>query len=738
MSFWIYADEKPQETHFYYFTKTFEAKSGDEMKANVCADTRYRLFLNDKLICEGPCQGAESTKHYESADLSSYLVDGENKITVKVMYVKEGFFTTTYRRSRPALWFDGRLVSNGETKIISSDESWECLRDDSVDFQHAPGLHGSMPPFEIWQSEKKYTPVKLCKWYEPNISNKCVSVWGIVDLYPLSPRPIPQMKEHEKRAMTEVKRGNGFVIYDTGEYTTAKFYLSLHAPRNTEIRITYAECCSFKEPNLSIALGKKVRDAISDPDSRIDGAKDVIFASGEEQLFSPFWYRAFRYVKIEYPEDAELHIDTPLFAPYFYPFDEAGSFVCSDESYNKMWHVSRNTLLCCTHEMYIDCPYYEQAQYVMDSTLEMLYTFRLSSDTKMPLKSLSDLARSQTADGMICANYPSSRIQVIPGFTLFWIMMVREYLRYTGDVENAKSFIGNIDKALEAFESYMTEEGLIGPTPYWAFVDWVPSWMRGVPSGGNTDPLTVTNLMYAAALRSAYEICEASGKKTRAAEYLSRANAMVERVNSLCYDDEAGLYRDTPVSRNFSQHTTVWAILSGAVTGEDAGALVDRTFSSELKVEKCTFSMNYYFFRALELADRYNFAPALFEGWQKMLDLHCTTWCENPDSPRSECHAWSAAPAYEFSAMALGVYPTSDGYNSLRIRPNVNDLGLTSAKGTVPTKNGIVSVDWRIDNGSFSMTVALPDGADMTAEVCLPDGSKLQMTQNTQSFTCKL
>ena len=738
MSFWIYADEKPQETYFYYFTKQFDAKIGDKMKASVSADTRYQLFLNDSLVCEGPCHGAESVKYYETEELTPYLADGENRITVKVMYVKEGSFTTAYRRSRPALWFDGTLTRGDSTITISSDESWECLRDDSVLFAQAGGIHTSMPPYEEWLSNGKKTPVPVRKWYEPNVANKGVSVWGIVDLYPLTPRPIPQMLEQEKRAMTEVRRGAGYVIYDTGEYTTAKVYLSLRAPKDSTIRVTYAECCTYDEPNLAIARGKRVRDAVNDPESRIDGACDIIHANGEEQTFSPFWYRAFRYIKLEYPESAEVRIDAPLFAPYFYPMDEAGSFTCSDENLNRMWHVSRNTLLCCTHEMYVDCPYYEQAQYEMDSTLEMLYTFRLSSDTLMPKKSVTDLAGSQNANGMLGANYPSSRVQIIPDFTLFWIMMARDYLRYTGDKKSARGFIGTADKALEAFEGLMTEEGLIGPTPYWAFVDWVPAWVRGVPKGGDTSPLTVTCLMYAAALRSASELCEAVGKSARAKEYLTRAEEMIARVNELCYDREAGLYRDTPDSRCFSQHTTVWAVLSGAVTGEEAGALVDRTFTSDLRVEKCTFSMNHYFFRALEKAGRYCYAPKLFEGWQKMLDLHCTTWCENPDSPRSECHAWSSAPAYEFSAMVLGVYPTDDGYDSVRIRPHIGDLGLSYAKGTVPTRYGVIGVDWQIKDGSFTLHVTLPESADMSATVCLPDGTQIKMTQKEDSFICKL
>ena len=147
--------------------------------------------------------------------------------------------------------------------------------------------------------------------------------------------------------------------------------------------------------------------------------------------------------------------------------------------------------------------------------------------------------------------------------------------------------------------------------------------------------------------------------------------------------------------------------------------------------------MNYYLFRALETADRYNYAPEVFEGWERMLDLHCTTWCENPDTPRSECHAWSSAPTYELSAMALGVYPTSDGYKTVRIKPMIDNFDMDSAKGTVPTPYGVIDVSWEKKDGKFALNISLPS-AEMTAEVVLPDGKAEKMIGKTANYTCTL
>jgi hypothetical protein len=120
-----------------------------------------------------------------------------------------------------------------------------------------------------------------------------------------------------------------------------------------------------------------------------------------------------------------------------------------------------------------------------------------------------------------------------------------------------------------------------------------------------------------------------------------------------------------------------------------------------------------------------------------MLDLHCTTWCENPDNPRSECHGWSSAPIYEFSAMVLGVVPTAPGYDAVCIKPYPHAYDLAWASGTVPTPHGVISVAWEKQDGKLIMHVTLPSTA-MHCEVVMPDGSTYTQTTADAQYTCKL
>ncbi|MBO5789739.1 MAG: hypothetical protein J6R40_01135, partial [Clostridia bacterium] len=159
------------------------------------------------------------------------------------------------------------------------------------------------------------------------------------------------------------------------------------------------------------------------------------------------------------------------------------------------------------------------------------------------------------------------------------------------------------------------------------------------------------------------------------------------------------------------------------VEGKEAKHLMERIMDAP--ISRSCFSMNYYLLRALDKVSLYgDYAPAVFEGWKKMIAQHCTTWCENPDNPRSECHGWSSAPIFEMSAHVLGVMPTLDGYKETTVRPYT--ALFDQAKGTVPTPYGIISVSWTKEEDVVTLTVEKPDTHDMTLKVRLPHSEVVQ------------
>jgi hypothetical protein len=59
---------------------------------------------------------------------------------------------------------------------------------------------------------------------------------------------------------------------------------------------------------------------------------------------------------------------------------------------------------------------------------------------------------------------------------------------------------------------------------------------------------------------------------------------------------------------------------------------------------------------------------------------------------RSQCHGWSASPAWLLPAKVLDVTPTAPGFREVALRPALGDLHW--AEGKIPTPHGVINMAW--------------------------------------------
>jgi hypothetical protein len=208
-------------------------------------------------------------------------------------------------------------------------------------------------------------------------------------------------------------------------------------------------------------------------------------------------------------------------------------------------------------------------------------------------------------------------------------------------------------------------------------------------------------------LDHAADLFNAFGKKAIADHYRELARNLKAATLRSCWDESRQLLADTPARNAFSQHANVLAVLSGCVEGEDARALVAR-LNTEPGLIQCTQYFRFYLLRAMKsvgLGDQY---VSMLQPWHEMLARGLTTFAERPDPTRSDCHAWSASPLYEFLATVCGVEPGSPGFKTVRIEPHLGYL--THVQGAVPHPAGEIKVALTRTDKGIEGEIALPPG----------------------------
>ncbi|MDE6516307.1 MAG: hypothetical protein K2L18_00440, partial [Acetatifactor sp.] len=138
------------------------------------------------------------------------------------------------------------------------------------------------------------------------------------------------------------------------------------------------------------------------------------------------------------------------------------SFVKSNEFWvEEVWEMCVSTLQNCMLETYMDCPFYEQMQFLMDTRLQALFHYVVDGDTRLAKKALWDFHCSMTPEGLMHGKYPCSFPQIISTFSLYFIFMLRDYYWQTGDVEEIKRYRSDVDAILEYFDRHVKENGLV-------------------------------------------------------------------------------------------------------------------------------------------------------------------------------------------------------------------------------------------------------------------------------------
>lgn len=749
-------DFLPIETS--WFKTVFEAKRGQKLNLALFAVTRYCLYVNGKMVFNGPQKGDMNTSYVDRLDVSEYLKDGENVLSVKVTcyppyeaYAVQdgrsnlGPFGVTGSASGPCLM----VVSEGDPELSTGRADWRVLNDESVEY--VIGDQGF-----VMGGDERVTVAKMTRhafdscmdgfektvvrWQQRGDLSKGQST--CLSPFVLYERTLPPMllepEEGFRKTMSSTEpdcekidllsgevtlapNGRYAVDLDAETLQTGYVLLSMNGGAGARIELRYAEAYTrmCNEGAYPFPI-KGRRDDCENFDFL--GLHDEIFPDGRAFTFQTFWFRTFRFLRvIVETKDEALTLKAPVWRTTRYPLDVQAKIAPEQDWIANLWDISVRTLELCMHETHEDCPYYEQLQYIFDTRLQMLFTYALAADVRMAERVIFDFHSALLPDGLLFSRYPSTQRQVIPCFALQWIGMLADHYRQTGSDRLIRRYRPTMESILEWFSRKKGKSGLVEKLGYWEFFDWPDEWGPGfgVPNAVLNEGIsTDENLVYAYFLETAAQLLEGIGRTQDAQIWRDERAQVLQRIQALCWNAERGLYREGPTTEEYSQHSQVYAVLNDMVQGDAAKALMRKAVGDDSLV-KCTYPQQYALFRAMEQAGLYEETKDLWPLWQCLLEQGVTTIPEVPGyQARSDCHAWGALMLFEYPCKILGVTPDLPGFARIGIHPQ--GLYLGQAQGEVPTPKGKVSVRWTMKDGHFAMHARWPKG--VPARITLPDG----------------
>ncbi len=758
-AYWIaYPGDNGLEYGVYHFRKTFDLNDiPGEFIIHISADNRYRFFVNGEPVCFGPARGDLMNWHYESVDISSFLKKGEN-VVAAVVWNFASLKPWAQHSLRTAFLVQG---NSEKEEVVNTNPTWKVIKNNA----YKPANAGSEktggefivvgPCDEVdaskypWNWEKSgfndssWLFAKRLDKARPKENGSGIE-WG------LEPREIPLM-EAKKQRFAKVRSVENIQVDDN--FISGKVPLMID-PNKTVVILFDQEKLTTAYPELTVSGGAASKielqyaEALFDKDrnkgnrNEIEGKKMVGYIDyflpdgGQLRLFRPLWLRTWRYLKMTITtKDSPMRIDNFESEYTGYPFQENAVFKSNDTQLTDIWNVGWHTARLCAGETYYDCPYYEQMQYVGDTRIQALISLYVSGDDRLVRNAIQMFDDSRFSEGLTMSRYPSSMPQVIPPYSLYWVDMVHDYWMHRDDQEFVKSFLNGIDNVLYFFISKLDKEtGLLGNTGYWNFVDWAEEWpwnnetqFGGVPQGGTSGKSTVLSLHLAYSAKHAADLHRGASDETKAVYYEKIAENLIKSVKKNCWDESKKYFADTPEKSEFSMHAQIFASLTGAVPANELKNFVAR-FEKDISLIQPTMYFRFYLTQALKkagLSDNYLETLGL---WRNMLGLGLTTFAEKPDPSRSDCHAWSASPNYDFLATIAGIEPASPGFKTVKIEPHLGTL--TQIEGKMPHPAGTIFFQLkRKGNSGIEGEITLPENLNGTF---IWNGKTLNLTGKTK------
>ena len=770
---WIWRRDSPLPAggEFVRFRREFSADGKSPLRFHVSADERFVLLLDGEVVARGPDRGTPAmwfVQSYETLPAAGdHLMEAvcwrmsKRQSPNAQLSIRGGFL---FKAEEP---FDAALTTGVADWRVAALEGTRMTRDayptepvgaqcvvsgtgiiaerpDASAYGQPVVVRRAIPPDEsitsgssrqsAWLLYPSELPAQMERTIRPGAFKAAdgqsfptdgtwsekAQAFGRAGWYRASAAVHPAVREANALLsvagkMTIPPQTKLRLLWDLGDYYCAYPELSASGGKGAKVGWGWAESLytgdCFDWHTLVTEERKGATSRAKWDDKYFYGIKDAFHPDGRVgAMFTTPWWRCGRWCQIEIETaDEPLALDDLRLVETRYPLDEEGRFACDDPTVAGVERLCRRGLEMCMHEMYFDCPYYEQQMYGGDTRLQMLVASALSADARLTRQAFRLFEMSQRDDGRVSMNYPTTWLQESTTYSLLWTLMLGDYALWHDDAEWVRARMPAVRRMLFGIEAHVGGDGLLRDLPGWSFMDWVPEWKFGISPGGGHGGggSACENLLYLLALRSAAFVEDSLGEGELAARWRRRADALARRTVEAFWSEARGMVADTAAKDAFSEHAQCLALLADALPPDKARRAFGGLVSAD-DLSRCTVYFSHYLFETYFKFGRGDLFLKRLDLWRDFVKQDLKTPLEAPGDARSDCHAWGSHPLYHFRTGLAGIRPASAGFASVEIAPCPG--GLKRIEASMPTPHGVVSVDFRFDGPAVEGSVVVPEG----------------------------
>ena len=710
---------------FLRFRREFAAVGSSPLEFDVSADERFIIMLDGREIARGPMRGLRNRWHYQSYKVTnlrpgSHVLEavvwqlGEHAplaqvsvrggFILKAAGIYDGALTTGRAHWRVGILKNTRMTDKGTSGAFGVGSQCEVrgcsfLDEQPHSWEPAVVVRG---PVEFhcgllaqgWMLYPSGLRDMMCEPKSPGVIRSGPDILGA------RPAVIPP-------------NSRVTILWDLGNYYCAYPLMRVSNGEGAVVRWDWAECLTDADGNKGDRAAWKNLD-MPNPFG------DVFLPDGSlGARFTTPWWRAGRWCRLTISTaDCPISLDGIKIVETRYPVGLKATFSCDDAFVDALQPVCARSLEMCMHEMFFDCPYYEQQMYPGDSRLQFLVSGLFDVEDRMVRNAITLFDCDRRENGMIPMNCPTRGAQDALGFTCCELMTLADYAWNHTNREWLKARLPGANQTLMALEAFTDEDGLLRKTPGWNFLDWTDGWSvpnvaGGVPPDGDSDrPNCELNLQYLLAILSVARAEEAVGDTGLSVYWRGRARRLGSAIRDRFWVGDKSLFASNVAKDKFSEHSQCLALLTDVVTGEEAercfGALIGTS-----GLARCTIYYKHYFF---ETCFKFRRADLFFRNlgfWRDCLDMNFSTIPETPDvNSRSDCHGWGSHPIWHLHTGVAGVKSAAPFYKKVLVEPQ--PAHLKSIRSSTPTPKGDVKLDLSFYGTKVCGTVALPEGLSGT------------------------